>query len=239
MAFINLLHNGYQGKLGETVGQKWKNQRTVRTYNPHNNSKSESQLKQRGFYKELITIASEAYPTRLNFPKSPIKTMNDFNYYTSLLYKIKNSMITGGRFYFIDNFKRGDICHPTTYLMNGGYYLFICVPDDVETVHIKDYKLVVIYNLNSLTGKYQQVEINLSYNGLVRQFKAGATTQQFKRGFLWKVDRFPAYRGVLYGAIARKKGYKWEYSGIFDLRNITRNDLANLEAAVPPLTVTS
>ena len=50
MAFINLLKNGYRGKLGETVGQKWKNELTLRTYQGTNNSKSEAQLTQRAAY---------------------------------------------------------------------------------------------------------------------------------------------------------------------------------------------
>ena len=237
MAFINLLHNGYQGKLGETVGQKWKNQRTVRTYNPHNNSKSEAQLQQREFYKMLITMSSQAYPTRVNFPKSPIKSMNDFNYYTSFLKKVEDSMIRGSRFYFIDNFKRRDICHPTRYYLGGAYFFFICVPDDVETVYLKDYKLVIVYNLNANIGEYVPVDINLNFAGAPRQFKDGQTTQQFKRGFLWRMEGFPTYNGTLYGAIARKKGSKWEYSGIFDLRSTVRTDWDKFELPVPPLTV--
>ena len=59
MAFINLLKNGYRGKLGETVGQKWKNELTLRTYQGTNNSKSEAQLTQRAAYKELISMSSK------------------------------------------------------------------------------------------------------------------------------------------------------------------------------------
>ena len=85
MAFINLLHNGYQGKLGETVGQKWKNQRTVRTYNPHNNSKSEAQLQQRTKYKENLEIATTFYPSAVNLIVPKKKPMNRFNFYTSII----------------------------------------------------------------------------------------------------------------------------------------------------------
>lgn len=92
MAFINLLHNGYQGKLGETVGQKWKNQRTVRTYNPTNNSKSEAQLKQRAIYKENLSQASIAYSTLIGVNKNAAKGMNIFNLFTSQWSKTKGSM---------------------------------------------------------------------------------------------------------------------------------------------------
>lgn len=92
MAFINLLHNGYQGKLGETVGQKWKNQRTVRTYNPTNNSKSEAQLKQRAIYLQNLSQASLAYSTLIGVNKNVAKGMNIFNLFTSQWSKTKGSM---------------------------------------------------------------------------------------------------------------------------------------------------
>lgn len=88
MAFINLLHNGYQGKLGETVGQKWKNQRTVRTYNPHNTSKSLGQVDVRNRYKRNIAIASECYPYFFGTQYVNPKNMNRFNAFTSAIDKI-------------------------------------------------------------------------------------------------------------------------------------------------------
>lgn len=102
MAFINLLHNGYQGKLGETVGQKWKNQRTVRTYNAHNNSKSEAQLEQRDNYKQIIKDASLAYPYNMGFEYVKVKGMNKFNAFTRFLWNlsqgIENYEYAGGIF---------------------------------------------------------------------------------------------------------------------------------------------
>ena len=92
MGTINLLKNGYQGKLGETVGQKWKNQMTVRTYQPTNNSKSEAQLDQRAHYKELITDASRLYSLAWGWPKNAVKNMNSFNLFTSVLEQFNNTV---------------------------------------------------------------------------------------------------------------------------------------------------
>lgn len=92
MAFINLLHNGYQGKLGETVGQKWKNQRTVRTYNEHNNSKSEAQLEQRDNYRQIIKDASLAYPYNMGFDYVRTKGMNKFNAFTRFLWNLSQGI---------------------------------------------------------------------------------------------------------------------------------------------------
>ena len=92
MGTINLLKNGYQGKLGETVGQKWKNQMTVRTYQPTNNSKSEAQLDQRAHYKELITDASKLYSISRGWPKNAVNNMNPFNLFTSVLEQVNNTV---------------------------------------------------------------------------------------------------------------------------------------------------
>ena len=209
MAFINLLHNGYQGKLGETVGQKWKNQRTVRTYNPHNNSKSEAQLDQRARYKDLITAASWAYPTRANFPKPKGKSMNEFNYYTRILQEVIKNGVPGGKFLYTDVFSRNDICHPSRYYLGGNYFLFIAVPQSVETVYLRDYKLVIFLNLNTNIGKYVPIDITFPYGGSPRQFKDGKTNQPLQRGFLWRMEGLPTYNGDLFAAVARRKGTKW------------------------------
>lgn len=87
MAFINLLKNGYRGKLGETVGQKWKNELTLRTYQGTNNSKSEAQLTQRAIYKAGISSASVVYNNLHNIEPVKVKNMNYFNYITSLWLK--------------------------------------------------------------------------------------------------------------------------------------------------------
>lgn len=82
MGFINLLKNGYRGKLGETVGQKWKDQLTVRTYQGTNNSKSPAQLDQRAHYKTLIQEAAGHYPLFCTTEKYQVKGMNKFNLFT-------------------------------------------------------------------------------------------------------------------------------------------------------------
>ena len=48
MAIQNFLSGGYYGKLGDTVGQRWKNKRTVRAYVIPANPRTEKQQKNRG-----------------------------------------------------------------------------------------------------------------------------------------------------------------------------------------------
>ena len=48
MAIQNFLSGGYYGKLGDTVGQRWKNKRTVRAYVIPANPRTEKQQRNRG-----------------------------------------------------------------------------------------------------------------------------------------------------------------------------------------------
>ena len=47
MAIQNFLSGGYYGKLGETVGQRWKNKRTIRSYVIPRNPRTEKQQAKR------------------------------------------------------------------------------------------------------------------------------------------------------------------------------------------------
>ena len=57
MAIQNFLSGGYYGKLGATVGQRWKNKRTIRTYVVPNNPRTESQQANRGKFADAVTYS--------------------------------------------------------------------------------------------------------------------------------------------------------------------------------------
>ena len=57
MAVQNFLSGGYYGKLGETVGQRWKNKRTIRTYVIPKNPRTEKQQANRGLFASAVTFA--------------------------------------------------------------------------------------------------------------------------------------------------------------------------------------
>lgn len=57
MAIQNFLSGGYYGKLGETVGQRWKNKRTIRSYVIPNNPRTERQQANRGLFASAVTYA--------------------------------------------------------------------------------------------------------------------------------------------------------------------------------------
>lgn len=63
MAIFNTLAGGYYGKLGQTVGQRWKNKRVLRSYVIPANPRTEKQQANRGTFKEAIMFAQLAQAT--------------------------------------------------------------------------------------------------------------------------------------------------------------------------------
>lgn len=57
MATQNFLSGGYYGKLGATVGQRWKNKRTIRTYVIPFNPRTEKQQANRGNFANAVQYA--------------------------------------------------------------------------------------------------------------------------------------------------------------------------------------
>lgn len=57
MAIQNFLSGGYYGKLGATVGQRWKNKRTIRTYVVPANPRTPTQQANRGKFADAVTYA--------------------------------------------------------------------------------------------------------------------------------------------------------------------------------------
>ena len=57
MAIQNFLSGGYYGKLGATVGQRWKNKRTIRTYVIPKNPRTKEQQANRGKFADAVTFA--------------------------------------------------------------------------------------------------------------------------------------------------------------------------------------
>lgn len=56
MGKINLLKANYSGKVGQTVGAKWKSESTLRTYSKPANPKTEAQMSVRGAFAKLTAF---------------------------------------------------------------------------------------------------------------------------------------------------------------------------------------
>lgn len=154
MGFINLLKNGYRGKLGETVGQQWKNQLTVRTYNPTNNSKSEAQLQQREYYKGMIQISSIMYGASKGWPKNALKEMNSFNHFVSTVNEIVNINPLSPPLKQINIFNKMNVWADIAIESNQKYSSVIYQSPFINEENIKKVKVIAIVMSNDPTKKY-------------------------------------------------------------------------------------
>lgn len=58
MGKMNLLKANWEGKVGQTVGAKWKNLSTIRTYTKPSNPKTADQQKVRGVFAEMTSFVA-------------------------------------------------------------------------------------------------------------------------------------------------------------------------------------
>lgn len=58
MGKMNLLKASWDGKVGETVGAKWKNKKTIRTYTKPSNPNTEAQQKVRGAFSDITSFVA-------------------------------------------------------------------------------------------------------------------------------------------------------------------------------------
>lgn len=58
MGKMNLLKANWEGKVGQTVGAKWKNRSTIRTYTKPSNPSTAGQQKVRGVFAQMTTFVA-------------------------------------------------------------------------------------------------------------------------------------------------------------------------------------
>lgn len=58
MGKMNLLKGKWDGKVGQTVGAKWKNRSTIRTYTAPSNPKTQAQQNVRGAFKSITSFVA-------------------------------------------------------------------------------------------------------------------------------------------------------------------------------------
>lgn len=217
MGFINLLKNGYRGKLGETVGQKWKNQLTVRTYQATNNSKSKEQLDQRAHYKALITQASKVWPSSINIKAPKGKSMSDFNYYTHLIEELLKAQYNPGQLYYLGQYNRRDIISPYTFLRDNSLWLYVNLPQGNPQTDFKTIVPAVLYSTNGLTGDPYPIDRILTGDILEKKLKVGTIPAAFSRGYFVKTIIGPQPPNLCVVALGKRKGSVIKWSGFIPL----------------------
>ena len=94
MAIQNFLAGGYYGKLGATVGQRWKNKRTIRTYVVPANPRTEIQQANRGKFANAVTYAQMGM--QMNYYATCFSDPNftHWNYRMKTARELKNAGLT-------------------------------------------------------------------------------------------------------------------------------------------------
>lgn len=92
MAIQNFLSGGYYGKLGDTVGQRWHNKRTIRTYVIPANPRTEKQQANRQMFAHATKLAQIAFQTNKGDPLWDTTHMGQFS---QLVKTAMNRLIAG------------------------------------------------------------------------------------------------------------------------------------------------
>lgn len=78
MAKQNFLAGGYYGKLGATVGQRWKNQRTIRTYVVPENPRTPKQMANRNKFTAAVPFAQKGMSMNYRSPAFASETTTEW-----------------------------------------------------------------------------------------------------------------------------------------------------------------
>lgn len=95
MAIQNFLSGGYYGKLGATVGQRWKNKRTIRTYVKPANPRTEIQQANRNKFANAVTFAQMGL--QMNYYATVFDDPNftHWNYRMKVARELRNQGLSG------------------------------------------------------------------------------------------------------------------------------------------------
>lgn len=231
MGFINLLKNGYRGKLGETVGQKWKNQLTVRTYQSTNNSKSQEQLDQRAHYKVLIQEASRIYPSTFNLIVPKKKSMNKFNFFTSSIETIFENMGQNKFNFPLGDYRSKNILSQFGGIRDGAIWAYIILPYGEPPRSVVSIPQSIVLAMSDAGNPIMLPDGILADEILPKKVKAGATPYPFPRGYFVKTNINPAGKDVFLISIGRRErgATKWsEVAMIQPVLQITDDILEDL-----------
>ena len=91
MAIQNFLSGGYYGKLGATVGQRWKNKRTIRTYVIPKNPRTPTQQANRGKFADAVTFAQMGLQMNYYCTLFEDPSFTKWNYRMKTARELKNS----------------------------------------------------------------------------------------------------------------------------------------------------
>lgn len=95
MAIQNFISGGYYGKLGATVGQRWKNKRTVRAYVIPKNPRTEKQQANRNVFKDALPFAQMGMAANFKAPCWNLPNTTEWNARVSEVRKKQKAGVSG------------------------------------------------------------------------------------------------------------------------------------------------
>lgn len=129
MATQNFLSGGYYGKLGATVGQRWKNKRTIRTYVIPHDPKTPDQIAQRTKFGSGVFYAQLAQQANYSCTFFNSESMTNWNRRMSVA--VENKSLFTTLLSLIPLIPNGSVA---PYTITSGTYK---VDDDTHTMEIK------------------------------------------------------------------------------------------------------
>ena len=112
MALLNVLKGSWEGKLGQTVGSKWKNKSTIRSYTKPTDPHSPAQTAQRdsfGYWSKFISLFSDQLKIL-----SPLDT-NGMSVRNAIIKLNKEIIAAGDTDYTLLKVSRGGLPAPTNF----------------------------------------------------------------------------------------------------------------------------
>ncbi len=94
MAIQNFLSGGYYGKLGATVGQRWKNKRTIRTYVVPANPRTPTQQANRSKFADAVTFAQMGMQMNYYCTLFDDSNITKWNYRMKVARELKNAGVS-------------------------------------------------------------------------------------------------------------------------------------------------
>lgn len=160
MAKQNFLAGGFYGKLGATVGQRWRNKRTLRVYVKTPNPDTPAQQANRGAFARAIKAAQQALVFNKGTQAFYTEGMTEFQYRTSVAKQRIDSGLTGFAVLplFPDSYTPSVTITELSYsLASGGKYRFSSATYPSAS---QARSLVVCLSLvNTATGAYEDIRV--------------------------------------------------------------------------------
>lgn len=221
MGTINILKNGYRGKLGATVGQQWNGQLTLRTYLEHNNSKTEAQLKQRETFKTLIDGAQQYYNQVFNYNPPRNFKGTKWNYLTKGLKYIMEMSPQPGQVAKIYPDSKAGMLAPYQVLMDGKYYAIMINQSESSQY---DYNSVRYYGMaipGATPEAYREAFKTATPAPIKATFPAPAAMGLSGKTVLYEVPAPLSVNSfIIYGIVIKKGSQKVYTDSVFSLPGI-------------------